>query len=250
VKVSNDALAVLSTLEVDGNNVRITEQLDRALYTRVNKVLEAIGGKWNRKARAHLFGSAPTPRLDLVITTGEVKTGQDVGFFETPEFLAARLVKMADVRDKHVLEPSAGRGRIIHALHEAHAVTVTAVEWLPDNRDHLLKSVLKGRDKLVDVTDCLDFAPIAKFDRVVTNPPFCRSGKGDHIDHVRHCYSLLRPGGVLVSVLPSSVEFRRDRRHAEFRRWLLDSGTIEPLPEGSFKESGTGVNTVVVRLVR
>lgn len=256
--IAQEVLSVLSDLDVAvfGTEVRIATQLDRAMYTKVNKVLEALGGKWSRKAKAHVFDSDAQPRLDIVMMTGKVETGQDVGFFETPNALASDLVKRADVRSgDYVLEPSAGRGRIVEALQDAGACVV-AVEWDPDRRVHLTQNVLKGRDFLATAHDFMSYLPgryeisgrERLFDRVVMNPPFCRVGAGDHLDHVQHAFAMLRSGGVLVSVMPSSVEFRRDRRYAEFREWVEDHGTIEPLPAGSFRESGTGVNTCVVRM--
>lgn len=128
---------------------------------------------------------------------------------------------------------------------------VTALEADAERRDYLVAEVLKSHDTLVAYHDFIDYrGPSPKFDRVVMNPPFCKSGRGDHIDHVHHAYAMLKPGGVLVSVLPAGVSFRKDSRYRQFREWLLGSGTIEPLPEGSFSESGTNVNTVVARIVR
>ncbi|MNJ04833.1 hypothetical protein D3C73_1657790 [compost metagenome] len=40
--------------------------------------------------------------------------------------------------------------------------------------------------------------------------------------------------------------FANDTKSIQFRNWLNDKGYYEKLPEGSFKESGTGVNTVLV----
>lgn len=249
MKIPQNILAILSDLEVDGTRVRILDQLDRATYTKVNKVLEAIGGKWSRKDKAHVFGSAVAPRLDLVMMTGEVETGQDVGWFP----LAARLVDMAGVRPgERVLEPSAGEGAIVLAIQDVGGV-VTAVERDRKRGDRLLEHVLKSGDFLTNVDDFMDYRLLPgarKFDRVVMNPPFCKVGKGDHLDHVHHAYAMLRPGGTLVSVMPSSIQFRRDVRYKQFRQWVEDSGTIESLPEGSFRESGTGVNTCVIRIER
>lgn len=261
MKIPEDTLTILSKLDVLGNEVRITETLDRATYTKINKVLEAIGGKWNRKAKAHVFGSEAQPRLDLVIVTGEVETGSDVGFFETPDVLADELVALADVRPgMTALEPSAGKGRIVLALQDAGAV-VTAVEWDADRRKYLQDSILRGKDLLALTPDFMNFGvdeegviPFPQcaflFNRIVMNPPFCKCGLGDHLDHVRHAFELLKPDGILVSVLPSSISFRQDRRYREFREWVAFHGAIAALPEGSFKSSGTGVNTCVVRLVK
>ena len=64
-KLSNAALAVLEGVEIVGREVRITDgQLDRKLYVEVNAALEALGGAWNRKAKAHLFEQDPSDALD------------------------------------------------------------------------------------------------------------------------------------------------------------------------------------------
>ena len=64
MQVSQDVLAVLSRAETTGNELKLVDQLDRQLYTRTNKVLEAAGGKWDRKAQAHLFDIEAAIRLD------------------------------------------------------------------------------------------------------------------------------------------------------------------------------------------
>jgi hypothetical protein len=58
--IPEQVLTVLSTVEIEGHNVRITAQLDRKLYLAVNTVLDRIGSKWNRKAKAHVFDVDPT----------------------------------------------------------------------------------------------------------------------------------------------------------------------------------------------
>ena len=56
VFAASEAVRVLGTdLEVDGRHVRITKALDRKLYVEVNSALAAIGGKWVRGAKAHVF---------------------------------------------------------------------------------------------------------------------------------------------------------------------------------------------------
>ena len=52
MKISNTVLDILGNCEVQDNVLYLPNvQLDRADYTAVNKVLEALGGKWNRKAK-------------------------------------------------------------------------------------------------------------------------------------------------------------------------------------------------------
>ena len=57
MKVSRDVLNVLDAAQVSGNKVVLVGALDRKLYTSVDKVLQAAGGKWDRKAKAHVFGA-------------------------------------------------------------------------------------------------------------------------------------------------------------------------------------------------
>lgn len=66
------------------------------------------------------------------------------------------------------------------------------------------------------------------------------------IDYVLHAYKFLKPGGRLVSIMSSSVTFRENRKTVEFRELLNACGTFGHNPEGSFKESGTMVNTIIV----
>jgi 16S rRNA G1207 methylase RsmC len=76
------------------------------------------------------------------------------------------------------------------------------------------------------------------------NPPF---SKGQDIQHVTHALGFLKPGGRLVAIMGAGVTFRQDKRATEFRELVQAmGGTIARLPEGSFKSSGTMVNTVIV----
>lgn len=274
MRVSEQVLAILSNqLSYSGNSVAIEGQLERKLYVDVNKVLEACGLEWNRKAKAHIgTGSQAVAELiALVIATGEIMTAKDLGFFPTPPDLASQLVEIAEVkRGDHVLEPSAGEGAIAMALLR-RGTYVHCVERDRKRRTRLLACLsdllgdlryaassfrgggyeIANGEPLDDrQDDFMDFEPEDPFDAVVMNPPFFKVGKGDHIDHVYHALECVRDGGVVVSVMPSGIEFRQDKRHTTFRERMQKFGTITPLPEGSFKSSGTGVNTCVVKVRR
>jgi hypothetical protein len=83
--VSDQVLSILfNSIAVEGNQLRIVRELDRRDYVAVNGVLEAIGGKWNRKAKAHLFPIAAADALDPVLLTQTYSAPADYGFFETP----------------------------------------------------------------------------------------------------------------------------------------------------------------------
>lgn len=240
MKVSTDVLEVLDRAETDGPALRLVGQLDRNLYTRTNKVLEAAGGKWNRRARAHLFGQDAADAIEQILLTGEITTPQDLGYFPTPTAVVERLIQLADLAPgMSVLEPSAGRGAIASAVASTGAV-VDCVELQEDNFRALeaadyVHGLLRG--------DFLNLQPdLASYDRVVMNPPFARQ---QDITHVTHALDFLRPGGLLVAVMSASVTFRQGRAE-EFRKLVADrGGQIQALPDDAFKPSGTGVRTVI-----
>lgn len=143
-----------------------------------------------------------------------------------------------------VLEPSAGQGAIAKAAHSAAAdVMIDMYELMPANNDilHGLNLRLSGIGK---PTDFLTVDPDPVYDRVVMNPPF---GRQADIKHVSHALKFLKPVGLLVSVMASSVTFRSNKLTTDFRQLIeVRGGHIEELPEGAFKSSGTMVNTVIV----
>lgn len=54
---------VLSPSAVSGTLAFLPPNLDRKTYLEVNGALEAFGGKWNRKAGAHVFLTDPSDIL-------------------------------------------------------------------------------------------------------------------------------------------------------------------------------------------
>ncbi|EDR2800677.1 SAM-dependent methyltransferase, partial [Salmonella enterica subsp. enterica serovar Havana] len=54
MQISTEVLNVLSRCRAEGNFLFLADQLDRSIYVKTNKVLEAAGGKWNRKEQAHI----------------------------------------------------------------------------------------------------------------------------------------------------------------------------------------------------
>lgn len=243
MKVDNDVLDVLSAALCEGNSLQLTGNLDRQLYLRTNKVLEAAGGKWNRKEKAHIFDAEAAQRIDQIILTGDVVVPKDdYEFFPTPPAVVELVIDLADIQEgMYILEPSAGMGALaIPAYYSATGVTVDTFELMPKNNDFLRAL---GLGVTGDPTDFLSITPKPQYDRVVMNPPF---GRQADIKHVNHALNFLKPNGLLVSVMASSVTFRSNKLTSDFRKKIeLHGGYIEELPEGAFKESGTMVNTVV-----
>jgi predicted RNA methylase len=252
MKIENDILAVLDQAETSGTSLVLARQLDRKIYLRANKVLEAAGGKWNRKAKAHIFKTDAADRIDEIILSGEVEIPKDeFDFFPTPPDVVARLLELADIQNgMSVLEPSAGTGAIALEMAKITGPLVDCFEISKKNVD-----ILYGYPQLgiVCQLDFLEAHPISRktlcgklYDRVVMNPPFTKQAD---IRHVTHALTFLKPDGLLVSVMAAGVTFRENKLTKTFCA-LLDQrkGSMETLPDGAFRESGTMVSSVIVTI--
>lgn len=255
MKLSDEVLAALSSVEIAYPGIVRMPKMDRKIYLQVDKTLQALGGKWDRKRSAHVFElevddgrGLIQARIDAAIAAGDVTTNADLAFFQTPRSIAGMLCSMAEIEEHHsVLEPSAGIGAIYEAIKIYNPTFVGLVERDADRR-HKLKLTQRDRDEVCEHDDFMEFDESEPYDRVVMNPPFKKVGLGDHLDHVQHAFGMLAPGGVLVSVLPAGVVFRTDKRHIRFRQWAdKQHGEITPLPDNAFRGSGTDVRTVVLR---
>lgn len=247
-RIEPDIDPILRGMTFDGNAAILNcGQLDRKVYERVNRVLEALGGKWNRKAKGHVFDECPEEVIADAVAAGEyVDAKKAFQFYETPDALADELCEWAAPLSDYILEPSAGKGSLIRAAKRATNgdCCVSAVEINEKHRTELNSIAYE-----LLIQDFLTVDPsafVAPFGRVVMNPPFTRS---QDIDHVRHAFGFLSSGGVLVAIMSPGFTFRSDRKAVEFRGWFegLD-GEIRHNDPGAFKSSGTMVNTVMVRI--
>jgi tRNA G10 N-methylase Trm11 len=248
MQVAKEILTVLSQATLNGSALTIDLQLDRNLYTKTNKVIEAAGGVWNRKAKAHLFDGSAEEAIDTILLTGQVEKIQTAQkqfqYFQTPTSLAKRLCKMAGISaGMHVGEPQAGGGRIAREA-TAMGAKVTCYEL---QNDLVANLQAEGIYHAVHHTDFLNTQPGDElFDAIVANPPFALQAD---IKHTLHALQFLKPGAPLVTVMSSGVTFRETKLAREFRARVESSGgAIEELPQGTFAESGTMVNTVIARL--
>lgn len=253
MKISEKVLNILESSKMEGNKLYLTAQLDRKEYLEVNKILEIIGGKWNKKEKAHIFPGDAFSVVDDVILNGEVTCPKDeFNYFPTPDKIVAKLIDLAEIKNgMSVLEPSAGQGAILKQLTQFLDLDVVAVEFMRENADVLLKSLCDyGKKFRKYALWNLDFLTVFKenkgnFDRIVMNPPFC---KKQEIKHVLHAYDNLKEGGILVSVMSPGVTFRQDSLTKQLKSLIDECGEIHPLASGSFKESGTNVETIIVKL--
>lgn len=243
--ISEEVRQVLAHVTIAGNAVMLPPgQLERKHYEAVNKVLEGLGGKWDRKTRAHLFPSNPSTALQGVLSTGNgVNRQQALQAFYTPHVYARAWIDTLGIQDgDRILEPSAGHGALALA---AAAYTarrnITCYEIDPE-----AASILRGFGFPTVEGDFLAQAPMACYAWVIMNPPFT---KGADIAHVTHACKFLVPGGRLEAIMSAGVRTNTQKKYEAFRRLVdANAGTYTDVPPGTFKASGTNVNTLRVSL--
>ena len=141
-KIPENVLNVLGECRADGNLLYLPSvQLDRKTYTEVNKVLENMGGKWNRKTKAHVFAEDDdvAEMLENVMLTQEVKDlKREYQFFPTPRAVAERMCEMAEIDStSEVLEPSCGNGQLADVIWEHLPAGMCCIELNTDMKRHL-----------------------------------------------------------------------------------------------------------------
>lgn len=265
-QIAQEVIPILAAMSFDGNVARLEGQLDRAAYVSVNKVLEALGGKWNKKIKGHLFDGTPQEIIgDAIVSGSYVDEKKAFQFYETSDALADEMLAPVDL-DRvgffRILEPSAGAGALLRAVErrgEGYLFPADAVEINPKHKGALEKL---GVD--VAIADFLSLTPetkrtweiearwrhdiIGRYDLVLMNPPFTRS---QDIAHVLHAYNFLNDGGELVAIMSKGFTFREDHKATEFRAWLKSvAGTYKANAADTFKASGAMVNTVLVRITK
>ncbi len=239
-----EVLDILKDCKVEGMVVKLPPtQLDRKLYEQVKNKLELIGGKWKGgKVAGFVFQQDPTDLLEEIAGGENRNIKKEFQFFATPDSLADRMAALAEIDATHsILEPSAGQGALIKAVNKLVPVSrVHCFELMPLNQSFLKKlpsAVIVGEDFLQADEEL-------EFDRIIANPPFT---KNQDIDHILKMYSLLKEGGRLVTIASPSWTFGSQKKQVEFREWLDEIGAqVEPLPEGTFKESGTNIKAMLI----
>ena len=164
--------------------------------------------------------------------TGSTAVSKDLQYYPTPVDVVERVIENIRINTgDRILEPSCGCGRFMDAL-SVRGANVYGIEF---DGSRAAQSRSKGHNVLT--ANFLETVPTGDYDRVVMNPPFY--GK-HYAKHVNHALKFLKEGGTLTAILPVS---------ARYDHGLLN-GKWDDLPFGSFKESGTNINTTVLTIKR
>ena len=184
--------------------------------------------------------------MDRALSTGSIIDRRaELGAFYTPPELVSRVIELAHIeRHMRVLEPSAGTGALAIAAREEGGL----VDVIEIDRNVVEAHLFMKRFGFVTCTDFLKFDPVPVYDRVIMNPPFAKRAD---IRHVTHARKFMRTHSRLVAIMSAGIMFRDDAFTRGFRESVIASGgEIEALPEGSFKASGTAVNTCIITIER
>jgi hypothetical protein len=122
MKIKEEVVKIIDNSNIKGNKLWLPQALDRKTYVAVNKVLELMGLKWNKKEKCHIAGSDISEIVNDIINTGEViDHKKEDQFYETPREIVEMMISAADIKeDDTVLEPSAGHGAILSVLTEKY----------------------------------------------------------------------------------------------------------------------------------
>lgn len=261
--VDDDVLAVLARMKVEGQILQpVSETLPRALYERLNKVLEGMGGKWKR-GKGHVFADVPdlADRVEAVLATGNYhcqKTADQLAaFFRTPEWLAKQLAEEIVAKVSihgRFLEPSAGDGRLAMALLSAgipigNVLCVESDEKRAQGLQNAGFETVHG-DFLGDDLQTLEggrgLMRGSSFRGILMNPPFTR---GADIKHVHRALTMRDARFCFRAIMSAGILWKQDKSTVALREYIKDlGGTITPLPPGTFASEGTEVQTCVVRI--
>lgn len=112
-------------------------------------------------------------------------------FFPTPPETIIEMCEGEELRNKTILEPSAGKGDIVDFCFGAGAVAVLACETNEDLRKILAtKCQIVANDFLT-----LESHAISHIDYIIMNPPFDTADK-----HITHAYNIAPPGCKIIAL--------------------------------------------------
>lgn len=216
-------------------------------YDQMKKAVELLGGKYKVGSK-FVFKTDAKPIIDAALDDGKVvKQKQATQFFATPKELAEQLAAHLGVEPHHrILEPSAGTGALIDALfteNDPYDHRIHVIELDQERRDGLHRKYGKKIEIMGAEFLSTELKPV--YDRILMNPPFT---KDQDIIHIQRAFDLLKKGGKLVAVCSPGFSWKDNKRYADFRSFVAHNGFATQLPSGSFKSSGTDIETFMIEL--
>jgi hypothetical protein len=242
---------VLESGDDGATHVLIRQQLDRATYESVDRLLRFAGGRWTRQKQAHVFPSGLDAKaaIDAALRQKAYLDDNPRDFFPTPGHLADEMIDSAvdefllfqlqehPEKRVRVLEPSTGRGALIQALYRV--IPASRVDLVAFEIDQRHLPALEAIGVAARNEDFLSAPVGAPVDLVLMNPPFAQKGhKEGWFAHIQQAMRWLRPGGKLAAVVPPAIDRMIGRRPDDSVVDLLAlvhaTGEIAHIEEGTF----------------
>ena len=215
-----------------------SQQFDKKLYADFKKHMTQNLGKWQSNKKRFVFEFNANNLLTKLQNGETPNFRQDWHYFPTPKKVIEFMGNICIPTGCRILEPSAGQGAIIEGINEMFPCplnTWTIIEAHPLNQKKLQE---KGFNVAHD--DFETYSPDTPFDIIYANPPFKKA-----FEHVQKMIECTAKEGSIIVVLPSSFPSKYKK---EIQGWedMFEHIQIFPLPEGSFKESKTAVDTLIL----
>lgn len=238
---------ILKNCTLENNVMKLPNiQFNKKSYLEAKKWIEEAGGSWQGGKIQGFTFPFDANRVFTILHEGKrCNLQQAFQFFETPANLADWIVMLAGgiSPEDTVLEPSAGRGAIIKAIHRAcPEVIVDCFELMPENKEFL--AALPNVNIMGDTFNNTG----KRYSKIIANPPF--AGNQD-IRHVKLMYDCLAQGGTLISITSKHWLFAEEKICKDFRDWLTYvNGQRFEIADGEFKESGTTIATMAIKIIK
>lgn len=235
---------ILMHCTLENNIMKLPQvQFNKKSYAEAKKWIEEAGGSWQGgKVQGFTFPFNAERVFNILHEGKRCNLQQEFQFFATPPEVADWLVMLAGGvhEDEKVLEPSAGTGAIIDAIHRScKDLVVDCFELMPEN-----KELLSKKSNINILGDDFTTYDLGLYDKIIANPPF---SKNQDIRHVKRMYEHLNNGGTVAAIMSCHWKIASEKECADFREWLKDvHAKICDIEEGSFKQSGTGIETTAV----
>lgn len=237
---------ILQNCRWDGQVLTLPQvQFKQKAYLEAKKWIEETGGSWSTSKQGFTWDFDANRVVQILLQGRRYNLQKEFQFFATPDKIADLAVsKFTSIEPgMTILEPSAGRGALVEAVHRrCPSAVVDCYELMPENVPYLEK--VEGAHIVgTDFCHCHD-----KYDRIIANPPFANN---QDIDHLYMMYERLNVGGELSCIVSQHWKFANDQKCTHFRQWLeMNEAKIIDFDKGEFKESGTAVATCLVYLKR
>jgi len=140
-------------------------------------------------------------------------------FYPTPDNIIKLMLEGETIKDKTILEPSAGKGNIIDVLNQMEAKSVLFCEIEKD-----LQTICTDKAKLLkEDFMSVKTSDISHIDLIVMNPPFSKD-----LEHILHAFEVAPDGCKIITLCNSqTIENTFSNKRKELKTLVDSFGSYE-----------------------